>query len=423
MVSSPDTRKPSPVPVVSVVIPTWNNEETISESIASVLEQSYTALELIVVNDASPDGTAALLQRIEDPRLKVVTHPVNRGISAARNTGLAASHGDYLAFLDADDYWRPDKLERQLAFMHERGSQVSFTLVDVQNDDGDEQEAARVAAWFNREYPTRAEMVAHFFASGNTLCAAAGLISRSLLDVTGGFCLTALQAQDFDLWMRLLKLTAIEILPERLTVYRQRASAGNLTYDPANAPRIRFEIQQIYRVMFEGMPAPLFDAAFPARRKRAINPADAHPGLEQAFLLLEHSDAAIRYLGLEKLYALLQAPELVEIAAAQYGFTLPDLFALTRSAPSADATKASFDDLRAQLAQRNEEVLWQDEQRRNWEKVAEEREAALAKRDEAIRSWQLLAEERGETIVRYYSERASERADSSQISRQRPGQK
>ena len=394
-----------PTPVVSVVIPAYNNEETIGESIASVLEQSCAALELIVVNDGSTDGTAAVLQRIEDPRLQIVSQ-VNLGTSAARNAGMAASHGEYVAFLDADDYWRPDKLKRQLAFARERGAQASFTWVDVQNDDGDEEEAARVAAWFNREYSTQAEMIASFFASGNTLCACTALISRSLLDVAGGFCLTALQAQDFDLWMRLLKLTSIEVLPEPLAVYRQRASAANLTYDPANAPRLRFEIQQIYRVMFEGMPAALFDAAFPERKKRAKNPAEAHLGLEQAFLYLEHTDPAIRYLGLQQLYVLLQAPDVVETAAAQYAFTLPDLFALTRTAPSTDATQATIDDLKAQIAQRNEEIRWQDEQRQSLEALAEERKDAIRWHEEQRKAWQLLAEERAETIVRYYAERA-----------------
>ncbi len=371
-------------PTVSVIIPAYNSEDTVAETIASVLGQTFADFELIIVDDGSTDGTEAVIRRFEDSRLRLVTQ-ANGGPSAARNAAIALSQGTYLAFLDADDCWHPDKLDHHLAFVRAHEARASFTWVEVHNDDGSPEEAADIAAWFNRTCPSQAEMVARFFASGNFLCASTALIERELVLAAGGFCLTSIQTQDFELWSRLLKVTPLEILAEPLTMYRRRSQASNLTYDPANSARIQFEVQQIYRTMFAGMPAALFDAAFPQRQRTAAHPSAAVLELEQAFLLLEHSEAWVRYLGLEQLYTLLQAPEMVETAAAQYAFTLPDFFALTRAAPSADPTQASITDLREQVQKRNEEIRWQDEQRQ---------------------AWQLLAEERGQTIVRYYAQAA-----------------
>lgn len=102
-------------PQVSVVIPTYNRAHILGRAIASVLGQTYTDLELVVVDDGSTDGTASLMQGFSDPRLRYVPQPQNRGVSAARNRGIAEARGEWLAFLDSDDEWLPQKLERQFA--------------------------------------------------------------------------------------------------------------------------------------------------------------------------------------------------------------------------------------------------------------------------------------------------------------------
>lgn len=102
-------------PEVSVVIPTYNRQDTILRAVGSVLGQTHRDLELIVVDDASTDDTEAVLAGIGDPRLRQHRHTQNRGAAAARNTGIAAATGDCIAFLDSDDAWLPHKLELQLA--------------------------------------------------------------------------------------------------------------------------------------------------------------------------------------------------------------------------------------------------------------------------------------------------------------------
>ncbi|MBW4664647.1 MAG: glycosyltransferase family 2 protein [Chroococcus sp. CMT-3BRIN-NPC107] len=100
-------------PLISVVIPTFNSEKTIRETIDSVLNQTWKNLELIVVNDGSQDSTLDVINSIKDPRLKVFTYP-NGGVAASRNRGFAQAQGEFVSFLDADDLWTKDKLEAQL---------------------------------------------------------------------------------------------------------------------------------------------------------------------------------------------------------------------------------------------------------------------------------------------------------------------
>lgn len=102
------------MPRVSVVIPTYNREAELPRAIESVLNQTYRDLELLVVDDGSTDGTQSLLDAIADSRLRVITHETNRGANVARNTGIEHAVGECLAFLDSDDEWHREKLDRQL---------------------------------------------------------------------------------------------------------------------------------------------------------------------------------------------------------------------------------------------------------------------------------------------------------------------
>jgi glycosyltransferase involved in cell wall biosynthesis len=105
--------------LVSVVIPTYNRGAKILRAVSSVLRQTYGNLELIVVDDASTDGTAALLESVRDSRLRLVRHRTNRGAATARNSGVAAARGRWIAFQDSDDIWLPEHLYRQIQAIRE----------------------------------------------------------------------------------------------------------------------------------------------------------------------------------------------------------------------------------------------------------------------------------------------------------------
>ena len=101
-------------PTISVIIPTYNRAHMIDRAIRSVLSQTFRDFELIVVDDGSEDDTDDVIRRIDDARVRSIRHEVNKGAQAARNTGIDAVRGEYISFLDSDDEWRPDKLQRQM---------------------------------------------------------------------------------------------------------------------------------------------------------------------------------------------------------------------------------------------------------------------------------------------------------------------
>lgn len=102
-------------PLVSVVIPTYNAAGLLLQTLHSVFAQTFSDMEIIVVNDGSPDGTAAQLAQLSDPRLRVISQK-NAGVGAARNRGLDEARGEFVAFLDHDDLWLPEKIATQIAF-------------------------------------------------------------------------------------------------------------------------------------------------------------------------------------------------------------------------------------------------------------------------------------------------------------------
>ena len=104
-------------PLVSVIIPTHNRADLVPLAIQSVLQQTYTNLECIVVDDASTDNTEETVRTIIDERIIYLRHENNKHASAARNTGIKYARGEFIAFLDDDDEWLPTKLEKQVPFL------------------------------------------------------------------------------------------------------------------------------------------------------------------------------------------------------------------------------------------------------------------------------------------------------------------
>lgn len=100
--------------LVSVIIPTYNRANLILQAVKSVLNQTYKNFEIIIVDDGSSDNTEDVINVIHDNRIRYIKHAINKGASAARNTGIREAKGKYIAFQDSDDHWLPDKLEKQV---------------------------------------------------------------------------------------------------------------------------------------------------------------------------------------------------------------------------------------------------------------------------------------------------------------------
>lgn len=123
--------------LVSVIMPVYNAEATMRRSIDSVLAQTFSALELVLIDDGSRDGSAAIVAEYAacDARVRPLRQ-ANAGVAAARNAGIAAAHGSHVAFLDSDDWWAPRKLELQLAEMRRRDAMVSYAAYQRVAEDG-----------------------------------------------------------------------------------------------------------------------------------------------------------------------------------------------------------------------------------------------------------------------------------------------
>lgn len=121
--------------LVSIIMPSYNTASYIKDSIKSVLNQTYDNWELIIVDDCSSDNTDEVLAEIDDPRIRVYKNEVNSGAAISRNRALKEAKGQWIAFLDSDDIWMPEKLEKQIAFMTDNGYHFSYTdYVEIDNN-------------------------------------------------------------------------------------------------------------------------------------------------------------------------------------------------------------------------------------------------------------------------------------------------
>ncbi|NDV26952.1 glycosyltransferase family A protein [Desulfovibrio sp. JC010] len=194
---------------VSVIIPTYNRAERICRAVDSVLGQSFDNFECLVVDDGSTDDTAQRLADYTDPRLKVLWQE-NRGVSAARNFGIANSGGSFIALLDSDDQWVEHKLAKQLSFMEEGGFEIS------QTDEIWIRKGKRVNQCKKHEKPE-----GMFFDRSLEMCMVSPscvIFSRRFWDELGPFDEDMAACEDYDLWLRAGLKYPVGLLRERLTV-------------------------------------------------------------------------------------------------------------------------------------------------------------------------------------------------------------
>lgn len=123
---------------ISIVMPAYNCEKYVSESIKSVINQTHKNWELIVINDGSMDNTLSVISKIaiKDSRIRILNNSSNMGVSETRNRGIEQSNGNWIAFLDSDDVWETSKLEKQVDLANEKNAEFIFTGSSYIDDDG-----------------------------------------------------------------------------------------------------------------------------------------------------------------------------------------------------------------------------------------------------------------------------------------------
>ncbi|WP_136513077.1 glycosyltransferase family 2 protein [Geomonas edaphica] len=205
-------------PVVSVVLPVYNGDRFLEESLQSILRQSFTDLELIVINDGSTDGTREILERYcdRDPRLRV-WHQENRGLSRSLNVGLELARGRYLARQDADDVSLPERIAKQVAFLD---AHPDYCMVGTWSHIIEEQ---RHSLRFHR-HPAENGPLKFNLLFDNFFVHTSVMVRKSALDAVGAYTTAQVrQPEDYELWSRLLRgrLGKMANLPEVLVEYRE----------------------------------------------------------------------------------------------------------------------------------------------------------------------------------------------------------
>ena len=219
--------------LVSIVMPTYCCGDYLADSVASVRAQTWTDWELLMVDDCSPDGTYELAQKLaaEDDRIRLFQTPANSGPAAARNMALENARGKYVAFLDSDDLWKPEKLEKQIAFMERTGAKFSCTAYDRVSQDG-KTVLVRVTPFKKSDYNKVLYMA-------NPVGNSTAMYDREAL---GEFRVPPIRKRnDFALWLAVLKKTDYAWgMGECLGCYRVRETS--VSSDKIDLLRYQWEL-------------------------------------------------------------------------------------------------------------------------------------------------------------------------------------
>ncbi len=227
-------------PLVSVILPTYNRDWILKESINSIFDQTFRNYELIIVNDGSDDETRSVLKAYGS-RIRVLEQ-ANRGVSAARNEGIRAAQGDLLAFLDSDDLWHPQKLSRQVAFFDRRPEASICQTEEVWIRRG-----VRVNPRRRHRKPS-----GDIFKASLALCLvspSAVMLRRDLFDTVGLFDEQLPACEDYDLWLRISARHPVHLIDAPLVIKR-----GGHPDQLSRQPGLdRYRIQSLAKLLDSGL--------------------------------------------------------------------------------------------------------------------------------------------------------------------------
>lgn len=212
-----------PIPMVSVIIPTYRRADLVPQAIHSVLRQTFPTFEVIVVDDASPDNTREVVESIGDARVRYVRHEKNKGLPAVRNTGIREAAGRYIAFLDDDDEWREDKLEKQLKAIEQYDAVVCASQVN-----------GKCVTRYRRKSITPSDLRRGNQFPPSGLLAKASVLKELLFDET------LRQGEDWDAYIRISQKYSIGYVAEPLLLYNDGLHQ-RMTNEARNLPITELE--------------------------------------------------------------------------------------------------------------------------------------------------------------------------------------
>ncbi|MCR5591862.1 MAG: glycosyltransferase [Lachnospiraceae bacterium] len=217
---------------VSVVVPVFNAAAVIAETIASVERQTYTDWELLLIDDGSADGSADIIKEHVSAKVRLLKNDHKKGAAGARNTGIEAAAGRYIAFIDADDLWAEDKLEKQIAFMDEKGAAFSFTGYEFADANG---------AGLGRVVRVPGEITYSMALKNTTIFTSTVMFDTEKIG-KDEIMMPYVKSEDTATWWKVLKTVRGYGLDENLTMYRR--AGVSLSSDKVEAVR---RIWNLYR--------------------------------------------------------------------------------------------------------------------------------------------------------------------------------
>ena len=211
-------------PLVSVIVPAYNVERYVETCLQSILDQSYQNFEIIVVNDGSSDNTGEVIQSFHDERISYYSQE-NMGVSKARNSGITLAKGDFIALLDADDWWHEDKLEKQLKVLSDASIDVSYTDQYLTDEDGRKFDSSKVNGVSGD--------ITDQIISGNFVNTSSAIIRKSFLDkIWAKYDESYPVCEDWFFWFFLaINGAKFHFLDERITPYRQHSESLSKNFE------------------------------------------------------------------------------------------------------------------------------------------------------------------------------------------------
>ncbi|MDR3562968.1 MAG: glycosyltransferase [Negativicutes bacterium] len=319
------------VPLVSVIIPSYNHAKYIAEAIQSVLDQDFQDFEIIVVDDGSQDNSVAVIQAFTDPRVKLTTFAVNQGGSVAANHAIRKAAGRYLAVLSSDDVFLPQKLSRQVCFLADNPNVGAvFSYAQLINETGDDfvDETHFYHGVFDQGNRGRHQWLNHFFFQGNCLCHPSMMIRRGCFDRVGFYDERLAQLTDLDYWIRLCMTTDIHILPEKLVKFRIRDGEQNASgYRPDTRIRCSLEIIQVLNNYLKLAKVEDIKKIFGDYPLIASAKSDDPRAISYilARIAYDVGSPSYKYFALHTLYHLMKDNDSAALIKELYGFSCSDL--------------------------------------------------------------------------------------------------
>lgn len=200
-------------PKVSVIIPTYNRAHLIGKAIKSVLNQTYKDFEVTVVDDGSTDNTEEIVKSFTDFKIHYICHKHNRGASAARNTGIKASRGEYIAFLDSDDEWLPEKLDKQMKTFNSESSEVGVVYTGDYYVDEKDKKVKKVHIPRKEGYIYEELLAGNYVGTPSAL-----LVKKECFTKAGLFDEDLPTSEDYDMWFRIAKYYKFRYVKDLLVV-------------------------------------------------------------------------------------------------------------------------------------------------------------------------------------------------------------